>query len=181
DGPGGRCSLRVGVEFRLPAELPPGRHEVVVCNDPCTMTIGEILASSIYVGVDPPEPIVREWPLDEPAIRWLDGDALVLGSPPSSPAVTAADVRAGRIVAPTPPREPATTPAPPPADQATSTPAPGDQATPAVPQGRGGSPLDDATRATGGDQPGGGIGAWVSQAIAGTALVLGLVWLWWLR
>ncbi|HEX6420674.1 MAG TPA: hypothetical protein VFZ77_19385 [Acidimicrobiales bacterium] len=189
DGPGGRFALRVAAEFRLPADLPPGRHDVVVCNDPCTTTIGYILASSIHVGVDPPEPIVRLWPLDEPAIRWLDDDALVWGPPPSAEAVTAADVRAGRIVAPPPPSEPAPPPAPAPAAVRT-TPAAADArladpdrpgntgAQPAVPQGRGGSPLDDVTRTAAGDGSGGDIGTWVSQAVAAAALVLGLAWLW---
>lgn len=189
DGPGGRFELRVGVELRLPADLPPGRHEVVVCDDPCTTTIGEIVASSIYVGVDPPEPVVRDWPLEEPAIRWLEDGALV--AQPGSDPVTAADVRAGRVVAATPPSEPPAPPAPTPTDLGSTAVAtevelpdagePGSTAAqPAVPRGGGGSPLDDATRAAA-DDSGGGIGTWLSQAIAAAALVLGLAWLWRLR
>jgi hypothetical protein len=108
-------SLRVGVVFRLPRGLAPGTYDVIVCNEPCTTTLGWLVGSSLYVGIDPPEPIVREWPLDDPAIRHLDNEALV--SAPVCEAdcddiddwsVTAAEIRAGYRPTPiTVPSEPA--------------------------------------------------------------------------
>ena len=95
--------------FRLPDELGPDAYAVVVCNNPCTMTLGWLFDfSSISVGVDPPDPIVRNWPLDEPIIRYLDDDALV-SDPVCHGAcddiddwtVTAAEVRAGYRPTPT--------------------------------------------------------------------------------
>jgi hypothetical protein len=107
-------SLRVGAAFRLPRGLAPGQYDVIVCNDPCTTTLGWLYGSFLYVGIDPPERIVREWPLDDPAIRYLDDDALV--SAPVCEAncddvddwsVTAAEIRAGYRPAPiTVPPEP---------------------------------------------------------------------------
>jgi hypothetical protein len=95
-------SLRVSAVFRLPPGLAPRMYDVFVCNDPCTTTLGWLVGSFLYVGIDPVEPIVREWPLDDPAIRFLGDDALV--SAPVCEAdcddtddwsVTAAEVRAG--------------------------------------------------------------------------------------
>jgi hypothetical protein len=98
--------LRVAATFTLPSELAPGAYEIVVCNDPCTIGLGELLESTVYVGVDPPEPIVRDWPLDEPLIRYLDDGALL--SDPLGGTVTAAEVRAG--YRPTPVTVPVTVP-----------------------------------------------------------------------
>jgi hypothetical protein len=98
----GDYSLRVSATFWLPRDLAPGEYNVTVCNDPCTTTLGWLFGSPLYVGIDPVEPIVRAWPLDEPAIRYLANDALV-----AAPAcegdcngiadwsVTAAEIRAG--------------------------------------------------------------------------------------
>jgi hypothetical protein len=105
-------SLRVAATFTLPPELAPGAYEIVICNDPCTIGLGELLESKVYVGVDPPEPIVRDWPLDEPLIRYLDDGAML--SDPLGGTVTAAEVRAGYrpspvTVPPEPEPEPAAT------------------------------------------------------------------------
>jgi hypothetical protein len=95
-------SLRVSADFRLPPGLAPGMYDVRVCNDPCTTTLGWLVGSFLYVGVDPVGSLVREWPLDDPAIRFLEDDALVSapvceadcdGIDDSS--VTAAEIRAG--------------------------------------------------------------------------------------
>jgi hypothetical protein len=95
-------SLRVSAAFRLPQGLAPGVYDVTICNEPCTTTLGWLYDSPLYVGIDPVEPIVRAWPLDDPAIRSLDDDALV--SAPVCEAdcddigdwsVTAAEIRAG--------------------------------------------------------------------------------------
>jgi hypothetical protein len=67
------------------------------------MTLGWLFDfSSVPVGVDPEGPIVRQWPLDEPLIRYLDDDALIF-DPVCAGAcdqlddwsITAAEVRAG--------------------------------------------------------------------------------------
>jgi hypothetical protein len=98
----GDYSLRVSAAFRLPRDLAPGVYGVTVCNDPCTTTLGWLYDSQLHVGVDPADPIVRAWPLDEPTIRYLDDGALV-SDPVCHGAcdaiddwtVTAAEVRAG--------------------------------------------------------------------------------------
>jgi hypothetical protein len=95
-------SLRVSAAFRLPRGLARGMYEVIVCNDPCTTTLGYLVGSFLYVGIDPAEPIVREWPLDDPAIRHLADDALVAAPVCEADCmsiddstVTAAEIRAG--------------------------------------------------------------------------------------
>ena len=105
----GDYSLRVSATFWLPRGLAPGVYDVTICNDPCTTTLGWLYGSPVYVGVDPADPIVRVWPLDEPTIRYLDDDALV-SDPVCQGAcvdiddwtVTAAEVRAGYRPTPTP-------------------------------------------------------------------------------
>jgi hypothetical protein len=106
DGRQPYVSLRVGVTFRLPEHLPPDVYSVVVCNDPCTTTLGWLMDSGINVGVGPESPVVRDWPLDEPLIRYLDDEALLvdpLGDGPDLDdwTVTAAEVRAGYQPPPT--------------------------------------------------------------------------------
>lgn len=99
-------ALRVGVTFRLPEELAPAVYTVVVCNDPCTTTVGWLVDSAVNVGVDPQWPVVRDWPLNEPLIRYLDDNALLLdpagqGDDLEDWTVTAAEVRAGYRPSPT--------------------------------------------------------------------------------
>ncbi|HET8618412.1 MAG TPA: hypothetical protein VFM27_05615 [Acidimicrobiales bacterium] len=92
DAPDGR-TLRLAVTFVLPADLAPGSYWVDV--DP---RVGWMIGGTLQVGVDPAGPVVRDWPLSEPAIGWLDDEALLVG--PDGRAITAADVRAGRIPPP---------------------------------------------------------------------------------
>ena len=107
-------SLRVSASVRLPRDLDPGVYTVIVCNDPCTTTLGWLYGSPLSVGIDPAGPIVREWPLDDPAIRHLDDDALVVAPVCEADCddigdwtVTAAEIRAGYRPTPvTAPREP---------------------------------------------------------------------------
>jgi hypothetical protein len=107
-------SLRVSASFRLPRGLARGIYDVIVCNDPCTTALGWLFASPLYVGIDPEGPTVRQWPLDDPAIRHLDDDALVAAPVCEADCddigdwtVTAAEIRAGyRPTAVTAPREP---------------------------------------------------------------------------
>jgi hypothetical protein len=120
-------SLRVSATFRLPPGLAPGRYDVVVCNDPCTATLGLLVGSILYLGIDPVEPIVRRWPLDDPAIHHLDDDALVAApvcegdcDDIDDSSVTAAEIRAG--YRPTPMTAP---PEPEPAADASTTGPPG--------------------------------------------------------
>jgi hypothetical protein len=90
-----RGDLRVSIEFPLPDDLAPGQYFLDICDVTCARTLGFFLPSSLFVGVEPAYTIVREWPLTDPAIRWLEPDALLSG--PDGRPVTAADVRAGRV------------------------------------------------------------------------------------
>ena len=74
---GPNYSLRVAAAFWLPRGLAPDVYDVTICNEPCTMTLGWLYSSPVNVGIDPADPIVRLWPLDDPAIRFLGDDALV--------------------------------------------------------------------------------------------------------
>jgi hypothetical protein len=85
---------RASVTFSLPDDLAPLAYTVQLCNDPCTAGLDYLCPEPVNVGVDPAYPIVRDWPLTDPAIRWLEDDALLVG--PHGP-VTAADVRSGRV------------------------------------------------------------------------------------
>ncbi len=118
-GPYRDGALRATATFVLPEGIATGPYQAVVCNDPCTTGLGWFSDSLLYVGVDPPDRIVRDWPLDDPAIAGLDDDALLYdpaggdGDTIDDWAVTAAEVRAG--YRPTPPPVVAVeAPAPPP-------------------------------------------------------------------
>ena len=109
-GRGGWLGLRVTVRFEVPAEAEPGLYEVSYCDDPCTgALLGDVVDSPVSVGVGPVRPVIREWPLDEPEIANLAGDALLVGP---GYARTAADVRSPP--APPPASAPAPVPAAPP-------------------------------------------------------------------
>ncbi|MGH9224251.1 MAG: hypothetical protein ACRD2W_10850, partial [Acidimicrobiales bacterium] len=107
-GTSGWTALRVSIEVSL-AGLAPGRYEVGYCNDPCLNGLGDLIGSrAINVGVDPAEPLVREWPLDEPLIQILRRDAMVSGPGYLAPA---SDIWAGRVLPipePSPPPPPPT-------------------------------------------------------------------------
>jgi hypothetical protein len=133
--------VRVGATFRLPADLPPGAYWVEVCNADCNAHVGWLMGGNVYVGVPPSHPVVREWPLTEPAIRWLEDGALLLG--PEARLLTAADVRAGRTDAgipllptPTATERPTRVTAPPAPE-----PAPAPARSTANPDRRGGEPV----------------------------------------
>jgi hypothetical protein len=104
--------LRATISFTLPSDLSPGRYAPILCNDPCTQAPGYLIAEVLNVGLAPEFPIIRDWPATEPAIRWLEDDALLSG--PSGQPVTAADHRAGRVPPPPtlPPSPAVTAPAP---------------------------------------------------------------------
>lgn len=110
--------LRVSIEFPLPDDLAPGEYFLDICDETCARLLGFFFPSSLYVGVDPPHPVVRDWPLTDPAIRWLEPDALLSG--PDGQPVTAAEVRAGRVP---PVPSPAAAAMPPPLPEVTASPA----------------------------------------------------------
>ena len=110
--------LRVSIEFSLPRDLAPGLYFLDICDEACARRLGFFVPSTVSVGVDPAEPVVRGWPLTDPAIRWLEADALLDG--PTGP-VTAADVRAGRVLAEPTPTAQGPPPAPVPAPEAPAT------------------------------------------------------------
>ena len=47
--------LSVSANVTIPGETPPGEYWVVVCNDPCTTGLGDLIGAVLYVGIDPPE------------------------------------------------------------------------------------------------------------------------------
>lgn len=97
---------RLSLTFTLPADLPAGAYYVEMCRDPCTSRLTEEAPAHvssigwpswpIYVGVDPPEnrPIVRMWPLDDPAIGDLPDDARLMDTAGNE--TTVAAIRTGR-------------------------------------------------------------------------------------
>jgi hypothetical protein len=167
----GDYSLRVSATFWLPRDLAPGEYNVTVCNDPCTTTPGWLFGSPVYVGIDPPEPIVRRWPLGDPAIRYLANDALVAAPVCEADcddiddwSVTAAEIRAGYRPTPiTVPPEPEPEAA---ADAATTT---GPPATEPV-AGVGKSPAGRA-----GSDPAGGLPSEIVAWVTGFGVLL-VVW-----
>jgi hypothetical protein len=165
-------ATRVSVTFRLAADLEAGVYALAICNDGCTRTLGVFEAPSLYVGVDPPEPVVRDWPLTEPAIRWLEADALLVDE--YGRRLTAAEVRAGRLP-PTPDGVTLAAPEPPAAPPA-SDPAPADPAPTAPAVRAAGEPTaaeESATASPYGDRP---ATAWVIGAAAVLAATGALLW-----
>jgi hypothetical protein len=51
--------LAVSVDFTLPNDVPTGEYWVLVCNDPCTAGLGDLIGGVLYVGMDPP-PVEEE-------------------------------------------------------------------------------------------------------------------------
>ena len=90
--------LRASLTFPIPIDLAPGTYYIVTCGEPCVVDerAYPTWPLPLYIGVDPPtgEPRVHHWPLDDPAIDLLPGDALLLG--PDGDEVTAAELRADR-------------------------------------------------------------------------------------
>jgi hypothetical protein len=99
-GRAGAFRLRLSVTVPLPADLAPGRWSLEYCNDPCTTGLGDLVGGFLFVGADPPFPIARQWPLDDPAVADL-GDHAVLSGPGYR--TTAAEARAGLVTAWPPP------------------------------------------------------------------------------
>ena len=47
-------SARASIEFTLPGDVPAGEYLVTVCNRPCGTGFGDLIGSTLFVGVDPP-------------------------------------------------------------------------------------------------------------------------------
>ncbi len=47
-------SARASIEFTLPADVPLGEYRVTVCNRPCRTGFGDLIGSTLFVGIDPP-------------------------------------------------------------------------------------------------------------------------------
>jgi hypothetical protein len=164
----GDYSLRVSATFRLPRDLASGVYDVTVCNDPCTRTVGWLFGSPLYVGIDPAEPIVRAWPLDDPAIRYLADDALVWDPTCQGGcndiddwSVTAAEIRAGYRPTPiTVPPEPEPT-----AGAATTGP----------PASKPVAGADESPAGTAGTDPAGGVPSEIVAWLTGFGVLL-VVW-----
>lgn len=46
--------VQVSTDFVLPTDIPPGEYWVLVCNEPCTTGLGDLIGGVIYVGIEPP-------------------------------------------------------------------------------------------------------------------------------
>ena len=71
------AAYRVSLRFRLPSNLPAGRYGVIYCNATCMKGLGDLIGGVIFVGIDPDAQISRTWPMDEPEISNLAGDAVL--------------------------------------------------------------------------------------------------------
>lgn len=156
------AALRLQADFTLPADIATGTYEVIVCDDPCRTGFADVIGATLNVGVEPAQPVAREWLLDDPAIALLDDDALVTGP---GYLLTAAQVRAG--VEPSYPE-----PAPP----TTAPPTSADDRDAAAPAA--GDPPDLRLTGDGGGSGGGPGATTVGLTIAGivAAAVAGLRW-----
>jgi hypothetical protein len=86
-------AVRLSITFTVPGDLAPGSYEVFICNDPCTHTLGIFIGGTLNVGVDPLEPLDRNWLIDDPAVALLPDHALVAGQ-------TVDSIRSGRAGTP---------------------------------------------------------------------------------
>ena len=92
-GRGGYLQLRVSLTFDVPEDLVPGEYEVIHCDDPCSeRRLGDLVASSLSIGVEPARRVIREWPRDEREVVNLPPAALLVGPDYQ---ITAGELRAG--------------------------------------------------------------------------------------
>ncbi len=47
-------ALAASADVTIPVETPPGAYSIVVCDDPCTTGLGDLIGAVLYVGIDPP-------------------------------------------------------------------------------------------------------------------------------
>ncbi len=69
-GQPGWTVMRAAIEFELPADLPAGTYFFDYCNTDCREKFGDLIGGYFHVGIDPPYPIGREWPADDP--EWTN-------------------------------------------------------------------------------------------------------------
>ena len=62
----------VSISFTLPDDVPPGEYWVTACNSPCRIGFGDLIGSTLYVGVDPPAD--EEGASATPAVVAADAD-----------------------------------------------------------------------------------------------------------
>jgi hypothetical protein len=87
-GRGGYLTLRAAITFPIPSDLVSSRYSFTVCNDPCTMGLGELIGGEVWVGVDPPQPLGRsDWPAEDPARQGLPASVPLPAPPPTTTAL----------------------------------------------------------------------------------------------
>lgn len=128
---------------------------MILCDRRCERGLGDLQPAPVWVGVDPPVPVVRDWPFTDPAVRWLADDAPLSGPGPAYVQVTVAELRSGAA------RPTTTAVAPPP--PTTAPPAPAAEVAAPAPHG----PSDD----------GGGAVPWLAGAGVVAAVVAAPWWL----
>ncbi|NNE73460.1 MAG: hypothetical protein HKN26_07345 [Acidimicrobiales bacterium] len=75
----GWLRLRASITFELPDDLLPGMYFMGYCNVDCTRQLGDLIGGNLYIGVDPPAPLTRQWPASEPELVNLDPESIVTG------------------------------------------------------------------------------------------------------
>lgn len=78
----GYSSLRVSITFTVP-DVAPGSYSVEYCNADCTW-LGDLIGGSLWVDVDPPVPLTRPWPLEDPARAGAAADVPLPPPPPTT-------------------------------------------------------------------------------------------------
>ncbi len=81
-GRGGYPTLRVSITFTVP-QVAPGRYSIEYGNADCTW-LGDLAGGSLWVDVDPAEPITRDWPADDPARAGAAADVRLPPAPPTT-------------------------------------------------------------------------------------------------
>lgn len=66
---------RVSLTFEVPDDLVAGHYQLVTCTERCAKGLGDLAGGTLNVGLDPVQPIVREWPPTEPEIANLPAGA----------------------------------------------------------------------------------------------------------
>jgi len=69
--------LVVSIEFTLEDDVPPGEYWIVICNDPCTTGLGDLIGGVLYVGVDPP-PVEEEVTAVSPEPRGISASSIAV-------------------------------------------------------------------------------------------------------
>lgn len=93
-GRGGWLSLRVAVSFVVP-DVAPGAYDVVLENAEGG-GLGDIISGPLFVGIDPPHPVDRDWPLDDPARSGATAEVPL----PPAPTTTTTTTEAPRELVP---------------------------------------------------------------------------------